>query len=36
VLVAGLIALGGVWVLNNVDFSRIRMPEYRLDNANGR
>ena len=36
VLIAGLIALGGVWVLNNVDFSRIRMPEYRLDNANGR
>jgi hypothetical protein len=36
VLIAGLIALGGVWVLNNVDFSRIRLPEYRGDNANGR
>ena len=36
VLVAGLIALAAVWVLNNVDLSRIRFPEYRSDNSNGR
>jgi hypothetical protein len=36
VLIAGLIALGGVWVLNNVDFSRFRLPEYPSDNSNGR
>jgi hypothetical protein len=26
VLIAGLIALGGVWVLNNLDFSRVHLP----------
>ena len=26
VLLAGLIALGGIWVLNNVDLSSIRVP----------
>ena len=26
VILAGLIALGGVWILNNLDFSSIRLP----------
>src|SRR5262249_23652721 len=26
VLVAGLIALGGVWILNNVDFGAFKLP----------
>ena len=26
VLVAGLIALGGVWLINNLDFSSVRLP----------
>ena len=26
VMLAGLIALGGVWVLNNVDFSSVKLP----------
>ena len=26
VLVAGIIALGGIWVLNNVDLSSLRLP----------
>jgi hypothetical protein len=26
VLVAGVIALGGVWLLNNLDFSAVRLP----------
>jgi hypothetical protein len=29
VLLAGLIALGSAWVLNNVDFSRIYFPQIR-------
>ena len=28
VIVAGLIALGGVWVLNNVDLSSLRVPSF--------
>jgi hypothetical protein len=28
VIAAGLIALGGVWVLNNVDVSSIRLPSF--------
>jgi hypothetical protein len=28
VMVAGLIALGGVWVLNNLDLSRIPLPAF--------
>ena len=28
VIVAGLIALGGLWVLNNVDFSTMRVPSF--------
>ena len=28
VIVAGLIALGGVWVLNNVDPSSMRLPSF--------
>jgi hypothetical protein len=28
VIVAGLIALGGVWVLNNVDLSSMRVPSF--------
>lgn len=28
VLIAGLIALGGVWLLNNLDFSRIQLPSF--------
>jgi hypothetical protein len=28
VLIAGLIALSGVWVLNNVDFSSVRLPAF--------
>lgn len=28
VLLAGVIALGGVWVLNNLDLSSIRMPAF--------
>jgi len=26
VVVAGLIAMGGVWLINNLDLSRVRMP----------
>ena len=26
VLVAGIIALGGIWILNNVDLSSLRLP----------
>ncbi len=29
VLLAGLIALASVWLLNNLDFSRIYIPQYR-------
>jgi hypothetical protein len=28
VIVAGLIALGGVWVLNNVDLSAVHLPSF--------
>ena len=28
VMIAGLVALGGLWVLNNVDFSKVRMPAF--------
>ncbi len=28
VTVAGLIALGGVWLLNNLDLSRVGLPDY--------
>src|ERR1700694_1627219 len=28
VIVAGLIALGGLWVLNNVDLSTMRLPSF--------
>lgn len=33
ILIAGLIALGGVWVLNNLPE---RFPQLRFDNSNGR
>jgi hypothetical protein len=33
ILIAGLIALGGVWVLNNLPE---RLPQLRFDNSNGR
>jgi hypothetical protein len=26
VIVAGLIALGGLWILNNLDFSKVQLP----------
>lgn len=32
VLLAGLIALGGVWLLNNIDLSRLQLP-IRLENG---
>lgn len=28
VVLAGLIALGGVWVLNNLDLSQVRLPSF--------
>ena len=28
VMIAGLVALGGLWVLNNVDFSKVKMPAF--------
>jgi hypothetical protein len=28
VMIAGLVALGGLWVLNNVDFSDVRLPAF--------
>lgn len=28
VMIAGLIALGGLWVLNNVDLSRVQLPAF--------
>jgi len=28
VMIAGLVALGGLWVLNNVDFSNVRLPAF--------
>jgi hypothetical protein len=27
-MIAGLIALGGLWVLNNIDFSRVPVPTF--------
>ena len=27
-MIAGLVALGGLWVLNNVDFSDVRLPAF--------
>jgi hypothetical protein len=33
ILIAGLIALGGVWLLNNLPE---RLPQLRFDNSNGR
>jgi hypothetical protein len=33
VLVAGVVALGGVWVLNNLDLSRIPMPSFLQTSA---
>lgn len=33
VLVAGVVALGGVWVLNNLDLSRIPMPAFLQTSA---
>jgi len=35
VLLAGLIALGSAWVLNNIDFSRIYLPQFRERGDNG-
>lgn len=34
VLLAGLIALGGVWLLNHIDLSRLQLP-IRLDTGSG-
>jgi hypothetical protein len=31
--VAGLIALGGVWILNNADFSGVRLPAFTQLNS---
>jgi hypothetical protein len=28
VMIAGLVALGGLWVLNNVDFNDVRLPAF--------
>ena len=28
VMIAGLVALGGLWVLNNIDFSDVRLPAF--------
>jgi hypothetical protein len=28
VMIAGLVALGGLWVLNNVDLSNVRLPAF--------
>jgi len=28
VMLAGLIALGGVWVLNNLDLSTLQLPSF--------
>ena len=28
VLIAGIVALAGLWVLNNVDFSHVRLPAF--------
>jgi len=28
VMIAGLVALSGLWVLNNVDFSKVRLPAF--------
>ncbi len=33
VLVAGVVALGGVWVLNNLDLSRVPMPAFLQTSA---
>ena len=33
VMVAGLIALGGVWVLNNLDLSRAPLPAFLQTSA---
>jgi hypothetical protein len=33
ILVAGLIALGGVWILNNADFSGVRLPAFTQLNS---
>jgi hypothetical protein len=36
VLVAGVVALGGVWLLNNLDLSRVPMPAFLQTSAVGR
>jgi hypothetical protein len=36
VMVAGLIALGGVWVLNNLDLSRLPLPAFLQTSAGDR
>jgi hypothetical protein len=36
VMVAGLVALGGVWVLNNLDLSRLSMPAFLQTSAGDR
>jgi hypothetical protein len=33
VLVAGIVALGGVWVLNNLDLSRLPLPTFMQTSA---
>jgi hypothetical protein len=33
VLVAGVVALGGVWALNNIDLSRVPMPAFMQTSA---
>jgi hypothetical protein len=33
VLVAGVVALGGVWLLNNLDLSRVPMPAFLQTSA---
>jgi hypothetical protein len=36
VMVAGLIALGGVWLLNNLDLSRLGLPDFLQTTSVGR
>lgn len=36
VMIAGLIALGGVWLLNNLDLSRLPLPTFLQTSSAGR
>lgn len=36
ILLAGVVALGGLWAINNVNLSTVRLPTFFSDDGNGR